>query len=243
MGKRVVNQAFHLSRSFSEYLLLLTAQFALLLAEFSLLLAERALLLSELSLSFACLGLKVAKFALQVADFFLNAPKIFLRASFSEGFQFGFQFAQVFRHVGNFDANALLLFPERFLLRAQSFLLLAEFFLFLFKRMNLAEKIRRTFHCRLIANHVGLAVMPEPYEISRNFLLQEFNELGWMVDAKAFAIAGNADISFTGRNHKLLTVTICCPHDHRGTCRRRLQQTSKRRKRQYADRSHSLHGS
>ncbi len=51
--------------------------------------------------------------------------------------------------------------------------------------------------------------MPEPYEIALNFLLQEFNELRWMVRAKAFAIAGNADVSFTGRNHKLVSIAFC----------------------------------
>src|ERR1700727_1027358 len=110
MCKRVVDQAFHLSRSIPEYLLFLTAQLTFLFAKLALLLAQRSLLLSKLSLSLACLGLQVAKFALQVADFFLNAPKVFFRAALPKSFQLRFQFVQVFSHIGNFNANSFLLF-------------------------------------------------------------------------------------------------------------------------------------
>src|SRR5580704_2839310 len=209
MSQRAVDQAFHLSRSISEDVLFLTAQLTLLFAKFALLLAQRSLLLSELSLSLARLGLQVAKFALQVADFFLNASKILFRTGLSKSFQLRFQFVQVFGHIRDFNANSLLLF-------SQGFLLFAEFVLFLFDRVELTEKIRRAFNSCLIANHVGLAVMPEPYEIAGNLFLQEFNEFGRLVHAGAFAIAGNADVHFTGRNHKLLTITVRAPNEYRG---------------------------
>src|SRR5580700_7965479 len=216
MSKRFVDQAFHLSRSISEDVLFLTAQLTLLFAKFALLLAQRSLLLSELSLSLARLGLQVAKFALQVADFFLNASKILFRTGLSKSFQLRFQFVQVFGHIRDFNANSLLLFSQGFLLLAKRFLLFAEFVLFLFDRVELTEKIRRAFNSCLIANHVGLAVMPEPYEIAGNLFLQEFNEFGRLVHAGAFAIAGNADVHFTGRNHKLLTITVRAPNEYRG---------------------------
>src|SRR5579862_9092775 len=108
--KRVVDEAFHLSRSIPEDLLFLTAQLTLLFTKFALFLAKRSLFLAKLSLSLARLGLQVAKFALQIADFFLNAPKVFFRAGLTKGFQLRFQFVQVFCHIRDFDANSFLLF-------------------------------------------------------------------------------------------------------------------------------------
>src|SRR6202162_4938606 len=113
--------------------------------------------------------------------------------------------------------NFFLLFSQSFLLSAKSFLLFAEFFLLLFQNMNGGEEVHRAFNGGLVANHIGLSFVSEPYEVALNFFLQIFNELGRVIRAEAFAVSGNADVCFSRGNHKLVSIAFAIQNNNRGT--------------------------
>src|ERR1700677_4994013 len=191
MGYGIVNQRLHLARSVFENLLLLSAQFALHFSQLALLFAQRPLLLAHLALFLARHRLKIAEFALQFANLALNPAKILLSTACAQLLQLGFEFMQIFRHIRNLNVNFLLLFAQSLLFFAKSFLLLAQLFLLFVELLNRGEKILRALDRSRVANHVGLAVAPEPDEVPGNFLLEKFHKFGRVIRTIALAIPGN----------------------------------------------------